>query len=107
MEEWYLLSEPLLSEWMDIFDFVCRRVRVGESNGIEFIIHTKENGHNKPHLHARYQTKEVVLEIPTGVVLRGNLSSKKQKRASQWVIEHDAFLKEKWDELVDGVVCFG
>lgn len=107
MEEWYLLSEPQLSEWMDIFDFVCQRVRVGESDGIEFIIHTKENGHNKPHLHARYQAKEVVLEIPTGVVLRGNLSSKKQKRASQWVIEHDAFLKEKWDELVDGVVCFG
>lgn len=75
-------------------------------NGIKFIIHTSENGHNKPHLHAQYQQKEVVLEIPSGKVITGNINSKKMKLASEWVVTNEAFLKQKWNELAHGVYYF-
>ena len=107
MEQWYLLEKPGLSVWIDIFDYVFQRARVGKSDGIEFIIHTAEKGHNTPHLHARYQDKEIVLEIPSGKVIAGNLPAKKCAKASKWVVEHSECLKLKWDELTTGVVCFG
>ena len=96
-----------MMDWTQIFEYVHQRALVGESNGIQFFIHTAENGHNKPHLYARYQQKEVVLEIPSGKVMAGNLDVKKMKAATKWVIDHSAFLEDKWDELTDGVVCFG
>lgn len=107
MERWFMLDVPEMMDWTHIFEYVHQRVRVGESNGIHFVIHTAENGHNKPHLHARYQQKEVVLEIPSGKVITGNLDSKKMKTATKWVADHSAFLEEKWNEFASSVVYFG
>ena len=90
-----------------MLDHICRRGRIGSFEGIEFIVHPKENGRNKPHLHARYQGKETVLAIPDGEVIAGNLHGSKMKQASRWIVENQDFIKAKWDELVDGVVCFG
>ena len=105
--DWFMPVYPEMGEWTMIFDYVFQRGRVGSRNGITFIIHTAENGHNVPHLHARYQQQEVVLEIPSGRVMEGNLSPRKLKAASRWVVDNSSFLEEKWDELVGGVCCFG
>lgn len=107
MNEWIMPAEPDLREWMSIFDYVCKRGAVGRENGIVFVIHTAEHGHNRPHLHAKYQDREVVLAIPSGEVIAGNIDAKKQKQASQWVAGHREYLMEKWDSLTNGVVCFG
>lgn len=82
MAVWLHFQAPEMREWQCIFDYISKRGRVGEENGINFIIHTSENGHNKPHLHAQYQQKEVVLKIPSGKVITGNINSKKMKLAS-------------------------
>lgn len=71
--------------------------------GLIFIVHSAENGHNKPHLHAQYPQKEVVLEIPSGKVITGGINPKKMKMASEWVVANEAFLKQKWNELTQGV----
>lgn len=39
-------------------------------------LRTAENGHNTPHLHAQYWQKEVVLDMPSGKVMTGNIDSK-------------------------------
>ena len=104
---WFMPEHPEMHEWITVFDYVFQRGRVGSSNGITFVIHTAENGHNTPHLHARHQQQEVVLAIPLGNVITGNLSPKKLKIASQWLVDNAAFLKEKWNELAGGVCCFG
>ena len=72
---------PELSLWVDIFQAVSQRGAIGIQNGIHFIIHTAEHGHSKPHLHARYQSDEISLEIPSGKVLCGSLPPKQAKRA--------------------------
>lgn len=77
-----------------------------EGNEIKFIIHTSENGHNKPHLHAQYQQKEVVLEIPSGKVITGNINSKKMKLASEWVVTMRPFLSKNGTSLLTGFIIF-
>ena len=95
-----------MGKWVEIFEPVFVRGKVGFDNGIHFIIHTAENGHSKPHLHARYQNKEVVLEIPSGNTLTGNLPANKMKLASRWVVENQEYLKQKWNELTNCGICF-
>ena len=90
-------------DWMDIFDIHIQRGRVGELNGIIFTIHSNEQGHNRGHLHAKYQNSEVVISIPEGEILGGNIPVSKQKIASKWVIEHKKFLINKWNELTNTV----
>ena len=75
--------------WQGYFDVTEIRARVGNEWGIEFIIHTGENG----------QDKEIVIEISTAKVLRGNLPKDKTKLATQWVIDHQEVMREKWNEL--------
>lgn len=97
-----LHTHEVMSDWLNIFDYVCRRGKVGEENGIRFVIHTKEEGHCAPHLHASYQGKEVTLGIPDGDIISGNLPASKCKLAQKWVCAHQDYLKEKWNTLVNG-----
>ena len=69
----------------------------------EFIIHCSEQGHNKAHLHAKYQQKEIVLEIPSGIIITGNLPTPRAKQASQWVQKNSDLLIKKWNELLNGI----
>lgn len=106
MAVWLHFQAPEMREWQCIFDYISKRGRVGEENEIKFIIHTSENGHNKPHLHAQYQQKEVVLEIPSGKVITGNINSKKMKLASEWVVTMRPFLSKNGTSLLTGFIIF-
>ena len=72
-------------EWEQIFETLYYRSQVGFDNSIEYIIHSNEQGHNKAHLHARYQQREIVLEILSGIIITGNLPMPRAKQASLWV----------------------
>ncbi len=92
-----------LYDWIDIFDIILERKRVGQLKGIEFIIHTNEQGHNRGHIHAKYQDKEVVISIPDGRIMEGNIPPAKQKLAAEWVKSNSEFLTKKWNELTNGI----
>ena len=89
--------------WENIFEVISERKKVGEHEGIYFIIHPNEQGHNKGHLHAKYQSKEVVISIPEGEVISGNIPKTKQRIASKWVIDNRNFLIKQWDEVTNGI----
>ena len=93
----------MLMQWRIILDVICYRGRIGFENSISFVIHSNEQGHNKPHLHAKYNSSEVVIEIPTGEIITGNLPKDKNKLASKWVIDNSDYLKSKWNELSNGI----
>ncbi len=102
----HMLTCPELREWMDIFEYVCRRQTLHVENGIHFVIHTRD--HNPPHLHVSYQKDEVVLDISEGTVIKGSLSPKKLKKAAKWVRNNDAFLKSRREQLAgSGIVAWG
>lgn len=46
---------------------------------VKIIIHTKEHGHNEPHVHAKYQGKEVVISLITAKFYVDMLILVKQK----------------------------
>lgn len=89
--------------WGRIFEVISIRRKIGELKGIKFIIHPNEQGHNKGHLHAKYQDKEVVLSIPEGEVISGNISIKQQKQARLWICENEEMLIENWNDLTNGI----
>lgn len=90
-------------EWETILEVIHIRGRVALDNSIEYVIHSNEQGHNKPHLHAKYRDREVVIEIETGSVLEGRLSGCRAQEASRWVLTHKDLLTQKWNELTNGI----
>lgn len=58
--------------------------------------------HHKPHIHAKYQGQEVVVSIPNGEVLDGDLPNQKMKLLQAWIVLHQDELMADWDLAVDG-----
>lgn len=58
--------------------------------------------HNLPHIHVKYQDNEIVISIPDGQVLQGNIPSAKMKLLSAWIEIHKEDLMESWELAVSG-----
>ncbi len=80
-----------------VFELLEIRGKVGKQNGITFIVHSNEQNHTIPHVHARYGEYEISIAIETGEVLAGNLPNKNQKIAIEWVLNHKEKLLSDWE----------
>lgn len=58
--------------------------------------------HHSPHIHAKYQEHEVVIEIPSGNILEGNLPQSKMKLLHAWMEIHKDELMAAWQLVVEG-----
>lgn len=58
--------------------------------------------HKLPHVHAKYQEYEVVVEIPEGNVLDGNIPVAKMKLLQAWIEIHKDELMADWELAVSG-----
>ena len=58
--------------------------------------------HHKPHIHAQYSSQEVLIEIPNGEVLSGEIQRNKMKLIQAWIEIHKEELMTNWDLAVDG-----
>ena len=68
-----------LGAWQAIFEIPITFVKVGQIKSIVFEIKTKENGHNEPHCHVKYQEQEISISLLEGHrILAGNLNKKQQ-----------------------------
>ena len=67
---------------------------------------TDRKKHHKPHIHARYQGSEVVLEVPSGRGLEGTLPVGKLKLVRAWVEIHQDELIADWELAVHGQPVF-
>lgn len=85
---------------IDTFEVYEIRGRVGRSNSISFIIHSKETNHAIPHVHAKYNEFEVSIEISEEAkILVGNLPKQKLKIAQKWVRENKGKLLNDWKHI--------
>jgi len=62
--------------------------------------------HQIPHIHARYQDDEVVIDIISGEVLTGYIPNKQMKLVQAWIEIHSEELKVNWELAVNGVEPF-
>ena len=58
--------------------------------------------HKLPHIHAKYQQHEVIVEIPEGNVLEGNIPTSKMKLLQAWIEIHKDELMADWELAVSG-----
>jgi len=58
--------------------------------------------HNLPHIHVKYQGDEVVVSIPEGDVLQGEIPSRKMKLLQAWIEIHKDELVADWELAVSG-----
>lgn len=52
--------------------------------------------HKMPHIHVKYQGQEVVLSIPDGELLAGELKRNKMKLVQAWIEIHKDQLMADW-----------
>lgn len=58
--------------------------------------------HKAPHIHAKYQEHEVVVSIPDGGVLDGDIPKSKMKLLQAWIELHKDELVADWELAVSG-----
>ena len=78
--------KEIISFLDSVFEIIEIRGRVGYKNGITFVIRTDEKKHHILHVHATYGKYNISIEIETGKVLAGNLPTKNQRLAVEWVV---------------------
>ena len=83
----------------DVFAICEIRGRVGSEKGVKFIVHSIEQNHVVPHVHAEYGEYQISIAIEDQRILAGNLPNKQQKIAQQWVKEHREDLLSKWSTV--------
>ena len=58
--------------------------------------------HRLPHIHVKYQSDEVVVSVPDGQVLEGNIPASKMKLLQAWIELHKDELVADWELAVAG-----
>ena len=91
--------KEIISFLDSVFEIVEIRGRVGYTNGISFVIRTDEKKHHIPHVHAAYGKYNISIEIETGKVLAGNLPTKNQRLAVEWVVANKVQLLNDWKSI--------
>ena len=62
--------------------------------------------HHQPHIHVKYQDQEVVLSIPEGDILEGELRRNKMKLVQAWIEIHQDELMADWELASSGEAVF-
>jgi len=62
--------------------------------------------HNIPHIHIKYQEQEIVISIPNGEILEGELKPNKLKLVLAWIEIHKEELIADWELASKGETIF-
>lgn len=93
------IPDEIISFMDDVFLITEIRERLAIVHGVKFEVRSREQNHSIPHIHASYDKYEISIAIPDGRVLAGNLPSKQQRIAVDWVKAHADELRGKWNSF--------
>jgi hypothetical protein len=62
--------------------------------------------HHLPHVHVECGDESAVLEIPSGVVLKGSIKTSKLKLVQAWIEIHKEELMADWQRAINGERVF-
>lgn len=71
-----------------------------------YLYYFDNSKHKLPHIHAKYQNEEVVIQIPEGNVLEGVVPTSKMKLIEAWIEIHKDELMANWELAVNGEQVF-
>ena len=58
--------------------------------------------HNPPHIHAKYNNSEALIDIQEASVIKGSLPSRQLKLVMAWVLLYQDDLMQNWELARDG-----
>jgi len=62
--------------------------------------------HKLPHIHVQYGDQQVVIEIPDGTIVEGELKKQKLKLVHAWIEIHQEELMANWQLAIEGQKVF-
>lgn len=62
--------------------------------------------HSTPHIHVHFQDDSMIVEIPSGQILEGNIPINKKKLVDAWVVIHQDELMADWELAISGESVF-
>ena len=94
-----------LCDFLIKFNGLVKHATLARKNGLEFIIHSNEQGHNLAHVHVRKQSYEIVIDLSTCKLLEQSkgFSPKEVKQARTFVKENRVMFFNHWNEFTNGV----
>ena len=108
MEEYWRIKhtvpEEIVKFLSNVFEIYEIRGQVGHKDGIKFIVHTMEQNHAVPHIHAEYGEYQISIALEDQKILAGNLPKSKQQIAQRWVRDHKDELYSKWSNIAISAV---
>ena len=95
------ISMDIINFLFETFYIYEQRAKVGEYKNIKFEVRTKEQGHNRPHVHASFDNKySISISIDDKIeTIAGKLPSKQETFALKWVEEHIGYLRTEWNNI--------
>ncbi len=93
------IPSEVIMFFVETFELYEVRARVGQIDGIKFVVKSNETNHALPHIHASYGEYEVSIQISDAEILAGNIPRKQMKKAQEWVIKNHDKLISNWSTL--------
>jgi len=69
---------------------------------IIYLYFKDDKKHKLPHIHVKYQEYEVIVSIPDGEILEGNIPKSKMKLLQAWIELHKDELIANWELALAG-----
>ena len=73
---------------------------------IIYMYYADNKQHNMPHIHVEYNEYNAIVEIPNGIILDGELPTKKMQLVQAWITIHEEDLMADWKLAVKGETIF-
>lgn len=94
------VPEEIFKFLFELFEIYEVRAMIDEVKGIKYEVRTKEQGHNRPHIHVSYGEFEISISIDQTIeILNGKLPLKQQKRALQFVNDNILKIRGEWNNI--------
>lgn len=106
--------EFLLKDFIELYDiqesinlfFIFSRYQgdVYRKDGIRYYMQSKEQGHNKPHLHVNVNKEySASIDINTGELLAGDLPTKEYNKVRRYIEKNKETLLDYWNKNTNGL----
>ena len=63
------------------------------------IIRMYHADHSPPHFHVQYGEKDIIVEISSGKILKGNISPRLKRLIEEWRKLYKSELQKAWDDI--------
>ena len=98
--------DPLNTNNIEVAYYLCADAgQVLKSENLRFYMHSREKGHNSPHVHVEdlKRDTECSIDIITGQLLTGEIKPKELKKAQKIIRENKELFVDYWNKNTDGL----